>query len=165
MPHNLIEFEGEYYPSFQAEGNAAQFILPFAKKLLSGRGFDIGCGRIEWSLPDSIPIDLHISPGYDAFNLPDIGKVDYIFSSHCLEHLPNFYEALQYWSSLLDEEGKLFLYLPHYSQRYWRPWNNKKHLHVLDPIVLVDYLKHLGYRYVSSTGVDLNSSFSIYAVK
>ena len=29
---NLIEFNGKKYPSFQAEGFAAQYIFPFARK-------------------------------------------------------------------------------------------------------------------------------------
>ena len=53
-----IEFKGELYPKFQSEGNAAQFALPFAKQVCKGRGYDIGCNRLEWSFPGSIPIDI-----------------------------------------------------------------------------------------------------------
>ena len=32
-----IEFRGEEYPSFQTEGNASQFAIPFAKHVCHGR--------------------------------------------------------------------------------------------------------------------------------
>jgi len=75
---DLIEFEGEQYPAFQATGNAARFTLPFAKEFCHGEGYDIGCGKKEWALPGAIPVDLTIDDGYDATHLPDT-KVDYIF--------------------------------------------------------------------------------------
>ena len=37
-----IEFKNKKYPYFQAQGNAAQFALPFAKWLCRGVGYDIG---------------------------------------------------------------------------------------------------------------------------
>jgi hypothetical protein len=37
----------------------------------------------------------------------------------------------------LNENGTLFLYLPDYSQEYWRPWNNKKHNGEMDLIGFV----------------------------
>ena len=39
--------------------------------------------------PGSTPIDLDFDDPYHADNLPD-GEVDYIFSSHCLEHVPDW---------------------------------------------------------------------------
>ena len=54
----IIEFKGEKYPGFQAFGNAAQFAIPYAKHFCRGRGYDIGCSKVEWSFPGSIVIDL-----------------------------------------------------------------------------------------------------------
>lgn len=163
--NDYIQFEGDSYPCFQAEGNAAQFIIPFAKHLLSGQGYDIGCGKAEWSLPGSIIIDPAIDPSYHAMKLPNLGEVDYIFSSHCLEHLDNYIKAIEYWLTVLKVDGRLLLYLPDYSQKYWRPWNNKKHIHVLNPVVITDCLKSHGCKYVTHTGVDLNNSFAVFACK
>jgi predicted SAM-dependent methyltransferase len=52
--------------------------------------------------------------------LPD-ELVDYIYSSHCLEHVDNWIETLEYWIKNLKDGGILFLYLPDFSQKYWRP--------------------------------------------
>jgi len=161
---NLIEYKNKKYPHFQSIGNASQFAIPYAKYFCNGDGFDIGCNRIEWAYPGAQPIDLNLDDEWDALNLPD-RQVDYIFSSHCLEHLPNWVDALDYWSTKLKVNGTLFLYLPDYSQEYWRPWNNKKHVHVLDAIIIKDYLEDKKYSNIFYTGADLNNSFMIVAEK
>jgi predicted SAM-dependent methyltransferase len=159
-----VQFNGSEYPKFQTEGFASQFAIPFAKHFCKGVGYDIGCNRLEWALPGAIPVDLNFNDGMDAYNLPD-KKVDYIYSSHCLEHLDDWVYALDYWTSKIKNGGVLFLYLPHYSQKYWRPWNNRKHKHVLDSGEIVDYLHDNKFSKVLSAGPDMNSSFYVVAEK
>lgn len=159
MAIKTIEFNGVKYPRFQATGFAAKFAFPFAKEVCSGVGYDIGCNSVTWALDGSIPIDLTIDDEWDAYNLPH--KVNYIFSSHCLEHLDDWVSAIEYWTNMLMDEGVLFLYLPDYSQEYWRPWNNHKHKHILKPNEIKDLLVDLGYTNVYVSGVDLNKSFII----
>ena len=166
----LIEFKGEYYPNLQTEGFAAQYAFPFAKKILSGVGYDIGCMKEEWAFPGAVPIDLSFDDPFDALNLPEIPReVDYIFSSHCLEHLDSYVSALEYWSKRLKAGGILFLYLPHHAQKYWRPWHNKKHTHALSPQLFNDYFEDTVGEYWSSyfvtPGHDLNHSFYVIATK
>ena len=79
---------------------------------------------------------------YDAYNLPE-EKADYIFSSHCLEHLDSWVEALDYWIEKLRRGGDLFLYLPDYSQEYWRAWNNRKHKNIFSAQILNDFLTNV----------------------
>ena len=163
---NVIKFNDKYYPEFQTEGNAAQFAIPYAKHVCKGRGVDIGCSKKEWSFPGSIPIDLCFNDGNDAYNLPyKSNSLDYVFSSHCLEHLPNWVEALNYWTSKLKIKGTLFLYLPHYSQEYWRPWNNRKHIHCFCGEEIVDYLKEKKYIKIFKSQPDLNNSIMVIAEK
>lgn len=161
---NIINFNNKLYPEFQAQGNASQFAIPFARHLCAGTGYDIGCNRIEWSFPGSIPIDPVISADFDAYNLPT-QKVDYIYSSHCLEHLTDWVAALDYWTECIKSKRILFLYLPHYSQEYWRPWNNKKHKHIFTPEILRDYLLNSGYENIFYSERDLNDSFMIVGQK
>ncbi len=159
-----IEFNNSDYPKFQAEGFAAQFTFPFAIKYCIGTGYDIGCCKLEWALPNSIPVDLDLKNNdYDAFNLPDI-EVDYIFSSHCLEHLDSWVEGIEYWTTKIRTGGTLYLYLPNFDQQYWRPWNNRKHKHCLEATHITGLLQdHYENIYVS--GNDLNNSFTIVATK
>jgi len=161
---DLIKYKNKQYPAFQAIGNASQFAIPFAKYFCHGRGYDIGCNRLEWAYPGAIPIDPVISIDYDAYNLPE-GQVDYIFSSHCLEHLSDWVGALNIWTDHIRPGGILFLYLPHYSQEYWRPWNNRKHLHVLSSEIIVDYMNDTGYTNIISGDRDLNDSFIVVGQK
>lgn len=161
-----IEFKGKMYPKFQSEGNAARWVMPFAQEVCKGKGLDIGFSKDEWKFPGAMGIDLTV--GHDAMELPMLDEyfeVDYIFSSHCLEHLPDWVGALNHWLTRLKWDGLLFLYLPDYSQEYWRPWNNRKHIHALTPQLLTDYAKQTGYKYFSSTGADLNSSFTFIIQK
>ena len=118
----------------------------------------------EWAFPNSIPIDIKFNNGFDALNLPDI-KLNYIFSSHCLEHIPNWVSVMDYWYSKLEKEGVLFLYLPSYTQEYWRPWNNRKHLNIFTPEIVFDYMKDKGYINIFKSEIDLNDSFMIFGEK
>lgn len=160
-----IHFKGKDYPAFQTNGQASRFCMPFALEVCKGTGFDIGCNRAEWSLPGSILIDPAIDPSHDAMALPAL-NVDYVFSSHCLEHLPDWVGALDHWTTRLRSGGTLFLYLPDESQLYWRPFHNRKHLHQFRPEMLFDYLIHSNnYHKIFVSGVDMYNSFTVMAEK
>ena len=159
-----LEYRKELYPSFQADGFAAQFAFPYASKVCQGVGYDIGCMKKEWAFPGSIPIDISFNDGFDAYNLPQ-DNVDYVFTSHCLEHLDDWVKALDYWTSLLKFGGVLFLYLPDYSQKYWRPWNNRKHKHVFSVETIRGYMEENNYTKIFSSEKDLNNSFMVMGEK
>lgn len=170
MPVDFITFGGKDYPSFQAEGNAARWIIPLAQYYCKGdKGLDIGYSNKEWMFPGAVGIEPSIDQRYHAMNLPIFKKAvsgqevgwDYIFSSHCLEHIKeNWMTVLDYWLSNLKVGGILFLYLPHASQEYWHPKNNRKHVHLLSQSEIDWYLKSLGHKGFVS-GPDYNSSFVV----
>lgn len=160
MPIETVTHRDKEYPKFQTNGNAARFCMPFAKEVCKGTGFDIGYSKEEWKLPGAWGIEPSINPSFDAMKLPDTGLVDYIFSSHCLEHTYNWVEVLDYWTSRIKPEGVLFLYLPDWSQTYWRPFSNYKHLHIFKPEFIRDYLEQSGkYKNIFVSGVDAYNSF------
>lgn len=101
---------------------------------------------------------------YYANNLPT-EEVDYIYSSHCLEHVDNWIDTLEYWISKLKPDEILFLYLPDFSQKYWRPWNNKKHKHCLTPQLLNEFCIDHNMKNIFVSGIDLNNSFMIVCQK
>ncbi len=163
--NEIINYKNNVYPRFQTLGNAAQFIIPYAKHVCKGKGVDVGCNKLEWSFPNSFPIDPLINQ-YNALNFPaHCVNLDYIFSSHCLEHIPNWVDVLDYWTTMLKSGGVLFLYLPDYSQEYWRPWNNRKHVNIFNSTIINDYLKHKQFVKIFFSGVDLNNSFAIFGEK
>jgi len=163
---NLITFKNNEYPEWQASGNAARFAIPYAKEVCKGKGYDIGCNRLEWCFPGAFPIDPAIDHKFTATELPN-QNVDYIFSSHCLEHLHNWVVILDYWHSKLKKNGTLFLYLPDHSQVYWRSWHNRKHVNQFTPQIVGDYFKDQPEKWKLNavSNIDLNHSFIIIAQK
>ena len=155
-----IEYRKVLYPNFQTKGNASKYAIPFAQEYCSGVGVDVGFGKEDWKFPGAIGADLEDDTNdYHAFNIPI--NLDYIYSSHCLEHLDDWVAALELWCSSLKDTGVLFLYLPHPTQEYWLPWNNRKHKHVLYPKDVALCLESFGMKYVFYTGHDLNNSFYV----
>ena len=166
MPIETIEFNGVQYPMFQTNGNASRFCRPFALEVCKGVGLDVGCMKKEWSFPNSIPIDISFDDGYHAMNLPDY-EYDFVFSSHCIEHIKeNLADVFDHWATRLKSGGVMFLYLPDYSQEYWRWWNNRKHVNTLNPQIMKDYFEqNPKFKNVFVSGVDAYNSFTVMCEK
>ena len=162
---DIIEFDEDKYPLFQSLGNASQFAIPYAKHYCKGDlGYDIGFCKDEWKLPDARGIDISIGDGFHANNLPN-EIADYVYSSHCLEHVDDWVQTLEYWISKIKNDGILFLYLPDFSQKYWRPWNNRKHKHCFTPDIIYNFLIDKKMKNIYRSGIDLNNSFMIVCTK
>lgn len=77
---------------------------------------EIGYAGGNGALPithNAIGIDQHY-PGYDGTHLPFLdASQDTVYSSHCLEHLPNPAAALADWFRVLRVGGFLILVVPH----------------------------------------------------
>jgi SAM-dependent methyltransferase len=156
----LFEYDGVKYPDYIRNGNAMQFIAPTALQFCKGRGLDIGAGK--WPLPGARPIDK--GEGFDALGLPG-SEYDYIFSSHCLEHLTNPVAALEHWKTRLRLGGVLFLYLPAPEMKYWQPTRNRRHLHTWTPAQMAEMLRDLGFVDVIHGERDLAWSFACIGFK
>lgn len=143
-------------------GQACSYIMPFAVEFCKGKGLDIG-GFDASVFPGAQAINVVLPDKFDAYSLPD-GKFDFIFSSHTLEHLPDYVRALMYWKEHLKEiDGVLFLYLPHPDMVCWLPQNNKKHLHMFYPKDMERLLIDLGFVDVIVSERDLYWSFCAVA--
>ena len=155
----MFYYNRKLYPEYIKRGGASFFIEPFAKQFCKGNGLDIG-GISGSSFLDAKSINILNGDGFNAYNLPN-EKYDYIFSSHTLEHIPNYVEAIEYWKEHLKENGVLFLYLPHPSMEYWLPQNNRKHLHLFYPEYVHELLEDLGFKNVLHSEQDLYWSFAV----
>lgn len=173
----LIEYKGKSYPKLQSEGFAAQYAFPFAERFCKGVGYDVGFSKPEWKFPGAYGVDYLSECSKSGFmnggpvtttaiNFGHNHYADYIFSSHCLEHLPDYVAALDYWSTKLKQSGILFLYLPNMDyQQYWQPENNRKHLHYINPMIMQSYFNNrvdMWKNIFVTQGYDLNGSF--YAI-
>ena len=94
---------------------------------MQGRGYDIGANK--WPLKGAMPIDPAIN-GQSGMELPE-KLVDYIYSSHCLEHLDNWVEALKHWVSRIKMGGILFCTYPITHKNTGGRGTIRKHKHVL----------------------------------
>lgn len=108
----------------------------FFEKYCQGQGIDIGCGRdpvtedcTKWDKGDG---DAQFMKGIEE------KKYDWVYSSHCLEHLIDPAESLRNWWRILKSDGFLLLFLPHrdlYEKRKELPskWNgDHKHFFLPD---------------------------------
>ncbi|HLQ67215.1 MAG TPA: methyltransferase domain-containing protein [Candidatus Limnocylindrales bacterium] len=116
-------YRGVSYPEHLNRGNACSHIAARALTYCRGRGIDVGAS--DWPLPGSIPV--RDEPHQNAYKLDDFpdASLDFVFSSHCLEHLEHWQKALRLWIRKIKPGGILFLYLPHESMKLWRkcgPW-------------------------------------------
>ena len=90
-----------------------------------------------------------------------MGEYDYVFSSHCLEHLVDPVGALLHWKTRIKPGGVLFLYLPHPSMTYWKPQHCRKHLHTWRPEDMAEIVRDLGFKDVIHSERDLAWSFAV----
>lgn len=162
------EFEGEFYPDYLTVGGAGHAIFPRALELCRGRGIDIGAGF--WPLPGATPVDTARGPGASHL-IEDFeeGSLDYVFSSHCLEHIEDWRGALREWIGKLKPGGVLFLYLPHPSCAIWRPGSpmvGEGHKWQPTPDVVREAVTALGCEVeAQDEGPDIMRSFHVAARK
>lgn len=160
MNNFLLKYRDKLYPEFIRHGNACQYVTAIALEFCRGEGLDIGAGR--WPLPGATPVEM--KDGGDAMDLPP-GPFDYVFSSHCLEHLANPVAALDHWKARIKLGGVLFLYLPHPDMEYWLPQNCRKHLHSWTPSAMAQIVRDLGFIGVIHSERDLAYGFSVVGFK
>jgi SAM-dependent methyltransferase len=96
--------------------------------IFQGRGIDIGCGDdpvtptcLRWDRPQG-----------DAHDLAGLAPAsfDWVYSSHCLEHLEDPRRALRRWWDVLKPGGKMLLVVPDedlYEQGHWPSLYNDEH--------------------------------------
>jgi len=157
-------YKDKFYPDYLTVGGASFAIHREALKHCTGDGIDIGAGY--WPLPKAEPVDIWRGPGADNSldNYPE-HSLDFIFSSHCLEHIENWREALATWVVRLKFGGRIFLYLPHPDCAIWHPGSpfiNDGHKWIPTPDVLQEALIDLNCEPIArDDGPDAMQSFYV----
>ena len=161
-------YEDEFYPDYLTVGGAGPIIFPVALKVCHGTGIDIGAGL--WPLPGAIPVDVWRGGGVGR-NVSDFesGSLDYVFSSHCLEHIENWRESLDEWVRALKLGGIIFLYLPHPDCAIWHPGSpfvGEGHKWIPTSGIIRQALQELGCKIIQcEDGPDAMQSFYVCAQK
>lgn len=89
----------------------------FNKYMFGLKGLDIGfAGYIDGAqpiLPTAIGVDTNY-PGYDGRTLPfETESQDYVYNSHCLEHISDYKQAIQEWYRVTAVNGHIIIVVPH----------------------------------------------------
>ncbi|GAB4031433.1 MAG: hypothetical protein Fur0012_08600 [Elusimicrobiota bacterium] len=160
-------YKGEYYPEYLNRGNAVSFVKDEALKYCRGKGIDVGAG--QWPLYGAIPVrEEEKLNAYKLDIFPD-GSLDYVFSSHCVEHLEDWKRAVSLWIKKLKIGGVLFIYAPHKSMLLWRrgaPWVGLDHKWSPEAEVLEKFISSCGCEIIlSQKDRDIYWSFRVIAVK
>jgi SAM-dependent methyltransferase len=100
----------------------------YFRTIFVGEGIDIGCGD-DPVTPDCVRWDLEQG---DAQELPGIpaARFDWVYSSHCLEDVPDPRRALARWWEVLKPGGHLLVAVPDedlYEQGQWPSRFNRMH--------------------------------------
>ena len=161
------EYQGRFYPDYLFVGGASFAIHRQALKHCRGKGADIGAGL--WPLPGAQPIDLERGPGAgQGLETLREGSLDYVFSSHCLEHIVDWRDSLAQWVGKLSPGGRLFLYLPHPDCAIWHPGSpfvGDGHKWKPTPFIVRQAVAELGGQVVDADdGPDAMQSFYVCAV-
>ncbi|MGE0358779.1 MAG: methyltransferase domain-containing protein [Burkholderiales bacterium] len=96
--------------------------------VLRGEGIDIGCGP-DPVLPGVVPFDLAQGDANEIARFVH-RQFDFVYASHCLEHMREPREAIVQWWSLVKPGGVLFVIVPDedlYEQGYWPSRFNRDH--------------------------------------
>ena len=85
------------------------------EKYLNGKGIDIGCGNDPLKIKNGT-VDVWDLENGDAQYLETIGNetYDFVYSSHCLEHMRDTEITLYNWSRVVKKDGYLFFVVPEY---------------------------------------------------
>lgn len=130
--------KSKLYPDYLKRGNAMEGAIFLAKKYCIGNGLDVGAGW--WPLEGARPI--YNNKDENANHLKDDdNSLDFVFSSHCLEHLEDWQGAIKEWYRVIKNGGSLILYLPHPACQMWLPKVNKFHKWSPDPNILERFFK------------------------
>lgn len=129
----------KYYADYIKHGAAVEGVKFLAQKYCKGKGVDIGAGN--WSLDGARAIENN--PQENAYKiLEENDSLDFVFSSHLLEHLDDPNKAIGEWRDKLKSGGVLFMYLPHPACHMWKKENLKYHLWNPDPYYLEELFKN-----------------------
>lgn len=105
-----------------------EILTEYERSLFEGSGIDIGCG-LDPIMPTARPFDM--ADG-DANIITQYVKAeyDYVFSSHCLEHMHDPKSAILEWWQLVKQGGHLIFTVPDedlYEQGYFPSLFNDDH--------------------------------------
>ena len=152
-------------PQGNESGKVKYEIVPFTR----GRGLDIGCGPYK-AFPHFIGVDSGKDTELFGTQMrPDLvtdcsdlslfsdGSMDFVFSSHLLEHLDDYQAALHEWWRVTKLGGHMVLYLPHRDlyPNIGQDGANPDHKHDFVPDDIIEAMRSVGTESLGPIGFDV----------
>jgi SAM-dependent methyltransferase len=101
---------GKFYNVYRGTGLLEKYLSGDKVLDIGFKGYDNP--KLLTIVPHAIGVDLDY-PGYDGERLPfDDGAIDTVFSSHCLEHIADYKQAIQDWYRVLKVGGFIVCAVP-----------------------------------------------------
>lgn len=96
------------------------------EKYLLGRGLDIGAGDDPLVTPYGT-VDIYDWGQGDAQYLQNIAddSYDFVYSSHCLEHMRSIEESLKNWCRVIKPGGTLYVTVPDWTLYEHEQWPSR----------------------------------------
>ncbi len=121
----------------------------FFKRYMSGNGIDIGFTGYEEDIVPILTTAIGVDkdyPGYNGLNLPfEDNSLDYVYSSHVLEHIIQIEQTLKEWHRVTKIGGHIIIVVPHqylYEKKLNKPSNwNEDHQYFLTPGILLRFVE------------------------
>lgn len=159
-------------------GHESAKIASIAVSYLRGKCLDLGCGLEKcWPLMigvDSLkdyggqrPPSVDIVAESDNLSMFASNSMDGVFSSHLLEHIPDYKACLKEWWRVLKPDGNLVLYLPHKElyPNVGQPGSNPDHKHDFMPDDIINVMKKIGsWELLENEKRDKGNEYSFYQV-
>lgn len=163
-------------PDLIGNYNRTHAIEELALKWCKGHGVDYGYGDaeswpngVEYILPGAIGVDVGVvknmgavtrDASIDHENLGGWNELDFIFSSHALEHIGAWRSTLTCWGQRVKQGGIIFLYLPHESVKEWLPTSYSEHKWAPRLSEVTKVMETIGFELVEGLdGSDSEGSF------
>lgn len=141
------------------QGSESKKIIWETVPYTRGRGLDVGCGPMKL-FPQSIGVDndkdvtlfgqspseADLKCSADDMSIIASQSMDYVFSSHMLEHFDDFEKPLKEMWRVVKQGGYLLLYLPHrdFYPNIGKEGANPDHKHDFTPQDIIAAMKKLG---------------------